>query len=81
MAITVGELREALSELDDRLPVYLQIDPEGNGFHQVEGAEEGMTDLEEHRPSSIIPPGAKEEPEEWDLDPGEYKTNCVVIYP
>lgn len=79
--ITVRELREQLSELNDNLPVYLQTDPEGNGYHSVGGVEAGMTDLEQHRPDDIHSPRAEEFPEEYGLEPGEYKTNCVVIYP
>jgi hypothetical protein len=80
-AITVKQLRVILGAQDDHLPVYLQIDPEGNGFHQVQGIEAGMTNLEEHRPDAILPPSAGDEPEEWGIGEGEYKTNCVVIYP
>lgn len=80
-AITVRELIAELAEVDLDLPVYLQIDQEGNGYHTVRGVEAGMTDLEEQRPDSITPPDAAENPKEWDLEPGEYKTNCVVVYP
>ena len=32
MAMTVGQLKELLAELDDEMPVILSQDSEGNGF-------------------------------------------------
>lgn len=81
-AITIRALIAELSELDLDLPVYLQIDPEGNGFHAVRGVEVGMREGDEHRPDSIIPPEAKLQPAEWCLDEDHpYKTDCAVVYP
>ena len=82
-AITVKELREALDAIKgcDNLPVYLQIDPEGNGYLQVSGIEVGMAKGNSYSPDRIAPPEAAENPEEWCLEPGEYKTNCLLVYP
>lgn len=37
--MNVKELRDLLAKLPDDLPVILQSDPEGNGYHIVRGAE------------------------------------------
>ena len=79
---TVKEIRDMLAGLPDDFPVYIQIDPEGNGFVRCQGAEEGMKEGDDYSPDSIIPPEAKEKPEEWMSDPeAEYVADCVVIFP
>lgn len=39
MSMTVKELREALAELPDDMPVILQKDSEGNGYSPLAGAD------------------------------------------
>lgn len=35
--MTVKELREQLANLPDDMQLFLQVDPEGNGYHKVRG--------------------------------------------
>lgn len=42
----VKELIESLSKMDPDLPIVLQVDPEGNGYYKLRGAEETMLDVD-----------------------------------
>jgi hypothetical protein len=36
---TIGDLKRDLAELDDSIPLVMQEDDEGNGYHYVRGVE------------------------------------------
>lgn len=77
--MNVGELKALLSNAPDNLPIYIQIDPEGNGFHKAQGAEEGMFEGDTNRPDDIHPPEAAEQPQRYEVE--NYERNCMVIFP
>jgi len=73
--LTVQELRAQLNDLPDHLPVYLQSDPEGNGFHAACGSDLGIKEgRDDSRPDDISSP--------TDVDYAlRIHPDCVVIYP
>lgn len=71
--MTVKELIKELKKLPQELPVILQQDPEGNGYHQCGGAGlENVEDPEAYRPEPLCV---------GDDDHAEFLGNVVVIYP
>lgn len=73
--LTVGELRSMLEGVDDDLEVYLQKDPEGNGYEYARGAEEALSIEDE---GTQFP--APEAFEEGEIDPHDV-TKRFLIYP
>lgn len=56
--ITVRELREALQDLPDDMPVWLQSDAEGNGYERLRCVDpDGIANPHERGPS--FPPSGR----------------------
>ena len=79
--MTVKELKEELAGLPDDLELVLQIDPEGNGYHPVQGIDgEGIqTDDGEVFDAKWTADEACMEEEEWE----EFKKRprVGIVYP
>lgn len=81
----VSELIDRLKNCDMNAEVILQIDPEGNGYHEVRGADEVVCvkdgrDMDVYSKEDSASDHCLEE-DEWEkfkLDP---KYNFVVIWP
>ena len=76
----VSELIDALKEFDGDLEVYLQEDPEGNGFDTLFSIGEGIWDGESMYDPEWSADDACMEREEWD-DFKRKELKCVVLAP
>lgn len=64
----VHTLIQKLMEVDPEMEILLQIDPEGNGYHDVWGVEEKSMDKNEHYWEEVF-------------DEDEYSERMLIIYP
>ena len=79
--MTVKELKEALENLDDSLPVYMSTDPEGNGFRELYSIESENcgVDAGDHYYLCLTPEMEKEgftEEDVWKDCP-----LCIILWP
>ena len=80
----VKQLMAQLERLDPELEVYLQEDPEGNGYRTARGSEEGV-----YEPDGFFGPSVLSlcnTAEDNDMTEEEWQAlkdgpHCVVIYP
>lgn len=76
--MTIRELKEQIKDLDDDLLVYIQEDPEGNGYYHCNGIDGNAFVMEdkadEYRPSVYTEEDAKEYEDDKFV-------RCAVIFP
>lgn len=80
----VSDLIKDLQKLDQDLPIILQQDPEGNGYHWVRGAETVAIgeDYDTCRVESVGHYELTPELEEAGYTEDDiYSNPCVVVYP
>lgn len=78
----VSQLIAQLKKLDPDAEVILQSDPEGNGYHEVSGADAAVYDGDDgyHDPSWSADDAGLEE-EEWEKLKKSKKNQRVIIFP
>ena len=79
--MTVKELKEELAKFPDDMELYLQIDPEGNGYHSVRGIDPDgiLTEDGEIYDASWTADEACLEEEEWEEMKKQKRVG--VVYP